>query len=285
VKRERVRGFDGTDLMMWRNSGSGAPVVISNGLGAPPDAWPRITDADSGFEVVGWSHRGTGGSQRPADPDRVTVKDHAEDLRAVMDAAGIDRAVIVGWSLGVNVAFEMALSHPERVAGILAVAGVPGGTFSALFAPLNVPRPLRRPVGLLGTKLLARVGPVVRFIEGGLPPSEAFAVPAWHPLARRLQHAEAGVRTLREFSRHDWRWYSHLVRAGERHPPMAIDAVTCPVTFVSGTFDVLASSKDIRAVAERHAGARTVELPGSHDLPLEYPEVLRRELKLLIKKS
>ncbi len=156
-------------------------------------------------------------------------------------------------------------------------------TVNALFAPLNVPRPLRRPVGLLGAKLLAGVGPVVRFIEGGLPPSEAFAVPAWHPLGRRLQHAEAGVRTLREFSRHDWRWYSHLVRAGDQHAPMAIGAVACPVTFVSGTFDVLASSKDIRAVAERHAGARMIELPGSHYLPLEFPDVLRRELNLLIR--
>jgi len=59
VERDHVRGSDGTDLMMWRNGGSGAPVVVSNGLGAPPDAWPGITDADSGFEVVGWSHRGT----------------------------------------------------------------------------------------------------------------------------------------------------------------------------------------------------------------------------------
>jgi len=118
-----------------------------------------------------------------------------------MDAARTDRAIIVGWSLGVNVAFEMALSHPERVAGVLAVAGVPGGTFSTLFPPLNLPRPVRRPVGLLGqgAKLLARVGPVVRFIEGGLPPSEAIAVPAWHPLARRLQHAEAGVRHFESF--------------------------------------------------------------------------------------
>jgi len=59
--------------------------------------------------------------------------------------------------------------------------------------------------------------------------------------------------------------------------------VACPVTFVSGTFDVLASSKDIRAVAERHAGARMIELPGSHYLPLEFPDVLRRELNLLIR--
>ncbi len=43
MDRERVRGFDETDLKMWRNDGSGALVVISNGLGAPPHAWSEIT--------------------------------------------------------------------------------------------------------------------------------------------------------------------------------------------------------------------------------------------------
>jgi hypothetical protein len=51
MDRERVRGFDETDLKMWRNDGSGAPVVISNGLGAPPDAWSEITYVDSGLEA------------------------------------------------------------------------------------------------------------------------------------------------------------------------------------------------------------------------------------------
>lgn len=266
---------------MWRNDGQGPPVLMSNGLGAPPDAWPGIADSGSPFDVAGWFHRGLGGSERPADAERVTVEDHVDDCVAVMDAAGFERAVVVGWSLGVNVAFELALRHPERVAGILAVAGVPGGTFTALFAPLGIPRRLRRPLGLVGTKVLARVGPLVRFVEGGLPPSEAFDARAFPPLGRRLLHVQAGLRTAREFARHDWPWYSHLVRAGERHAPMAITAVTCPVTFVSGTFDVLASSADIRRVARGLPGSRSVELPGSHYLPLEYPDELKRELTRL----
>ena len=56
-------------------------------------------------------------------------------------------ATLVGWSLGVNVAFELALKDPTRVTGVLAVAGVPGGSFSSLFAPLGVPRPLRARMG------------------------------------------------------------------------------------------------------------------------------------------
>ena len=38
----------------------------------------------------------------------------------------------MGWSMGVNTAFELAVSHPERVSGIFAVAGVPGDTFATM---------------------------------------------------------------------------------------------------------------------------------------------------------
>ena len=53
-----------------------------------------------------------------------------------MDSYGVDRAVVIEWSAGVNVAFEAAVRQPQRIAGVLAVGGVPGGTFEALLHPL-----------------------------------------------------------------------------------------------------------------------------------------------------
>ena len=106
----RVVASDGTRLRAWRNGGSGPSVVLSNGLGAPPAAWPGIADRDSGFDVVGWSHRGLGGSERPEDPQRITVEHHADDLTRVMDHVGMERALVLGWSLGVNVALVEASS-------------------------------------------------------------------------------------------------------------------------------------------------------------------------------
>lgn len=279
--RFRVRSSDGTELRAWRNGGPGPAVVLSNGLGAPPEAWPGITNSGSGFDVVGWYHRGTGGSARPEDVSRIEVEDHAEDLCAVMDAAGMTRAVLVGWSLGVNVAFEVALRHPGRVAALLAVAGVPGGIFSGLFAPLKLPRRLRRPVGMFGAEVLARAGPVLRLVVGGLPPHELLEPAALQP----LRHGVAGVQTLRAFSAHDWRWYAELVKAGEKHAPLDVAAVACPVTFVAGGYDLLASSADMRAAHRQLLGSRFLELPGSHYLPLEFPEVLHRELGRLLDRS
>ena len=50
----------------------------------------------------------------------------------------------MGWSMGVNTAFELALRHPERVTGIFAVAGVPGDTFATMLGPLRLPHGVAR---------------------------------------------------------------------------------------------------------------------------------------------
>src|ERR671916_440006 len=161
---------DGTWVRTWDNGGAGYPVVISNGMGAPPSAWPLLADPDSGVHAVSWYHRGLDASQRPADVDRITVEDHAADLEAVMDAAGMERAVLVGWSLGVNVAFAFARDHPGRVAGILAVGGRAGDPFPILFGPAGVLREWREPLGRVGAWALRWVGPPVAAAAAMVPP-------------------------------------------------------------------------------------------------------------------
>lgn len=272
---------DGTVLSAWRNSSDGPAVVLSNGLGAPPEAWPGLTDDDSGFSVVGWHHRGLGGSARPADPSRITVEDHAEDLVAVMDAARVHRALLVGWSVGVGAAFEVALRHPERVAGVLAVAGVPGGSFSALFGPVLMPRRLRPRAGRLAARALAHVGPAVRVAAEVLAPVGGHA----RDLVRPSSYAVASGHALRAFAGHDWRWYSELVRASEQHGALDLRALSCPTTFVAGRFDLITAADAVRRAAGRVPGARYVELPGSHYLPLEFPGAIKRELAVLSRRA
>ena len=50
----RVSAPDGTVLRAWSNEGNGPAVLLCNGLGAPPQAWPGLVISDSGFRVVAW---------------------------------------------------------------------------------------------------------------------------------------------------------------------------------------------------------------------------------------
>jgi len=270
-----VTSADGTRVRGWRNDGDPAalPVVVSNGLGTPPEAWPRVVADRARFRAVGWYYRGTGGGDRPADPSHVRVADHVDDLVAVMDANGMDRAVLACWSLGVNVGFQAARLHPDRVAGLLAVAGVAGGTFRSMGQPLGVPRALREAVGTGAARLLRLGAPALRVVAGALPlhPATAwliahsgFVLPAATP--DRLLPA------LAEFRSHDWRWYMTLALAAAPHEPMDLGFVGVPTTIVAGRWDVLASWRDMVTAAAQIPDCRVEVLPGSHFLPLEYPD-------------
>jgi 3-oxoadipate enol-lactonase len=274
-----VRSGDGTSIRAWSNDGNGPAVLLCNGLGTPPEAWPRLVAPDSGYRVVGWYHRGLGGSDRPDDPARVRVEDHTDDARAVLDAFGLETASVVAWSLGVNVAFELALEDPARVTAVLAVAGVPGGSYSSLFATYGVPRQLRAPLGRWSSRVLPVVGPLLPVLLASVPPWHDLLAPAaTRGPAREATHPGALGAVLREFARHDWSWYRHLSVALADHAPLDVSGVRCPVTFLAGRFDSLVDVADVRRAARAVPGARFRELLGTHFLPLQYPEVMLAEL-------
>jgi 3-oxoadipate enol-lactonase len=282
VTSQQVTSSDGTLIRAWSTRGDGVPVLLCNGLGASPSAWPAVVARASGFRVVGWDYRGLGDSQRPRTPGRVQVEDHAADARAVLDAFGLPSATAVGWSLGVNVAFELALDDPGRVNGVLAVAGVPGGSFSSLFAPLGVPRRLRPRAGRLSSRLLPVVGPLLPLLTGGMQPWQDLIGPAVaHRSSSEAARLEGLTSVLREFAGHDWRWFRHLAVAVADHAPLDLSPLSCPVTFLAGRYDTLVDAADMRTAAECLPAARYREFPGTHFLPLQYPELMLQELRLL----
>jgi len=74
------------------------------------------------FTVVTTDGRGTGRSDRPPTPECYAPAEVAADLLAVLDATGVDRAVLVAHCHAVPWALHLAADHPERVAGVVAIA-------------------------------------------------------------------------------------------------------------------------------------------------------------------
>lgn len=273
---------DGTRIRWWDNGCSGdggVPVVISNGLGASPAAWPFLGgDGRPGPgtpRAVTWHHRGLGGSERPRDASRIGIGDHVDDMLAVMDAAGIERAAVVGWSVGVAVAFEAARRAPERVESLLVLGGVNGGGFRV--GPTWTPAVVSRGLSRASAWSLRLVGPPVAGLISLLPRGlDASGVAGWAP-----GPLQTLAEVAREFSHHDWTWFSKMVLAAGEEPSIPVDDLRVPVTVVAGEFDTMAPVEDMVALAEGIPGARLVRLPGTHFLPLQFPEMLREELEAL----
>src|SRR3954471_9010012 len=74
------------------------------------------------FGVLTFDGRGNGKSDRPSQPEAYVEREYAADALAVMDATGTERAVLVSLSRGVERAMLLAADHPERVAGMVAIA-------------------------------------------------------------------------------------------------------------------------------------------------------------------
>jgi pimeloyl-ACP methyl ester carboxylesterase len=103
------------------SAGAGAPTWLClHGLVDRLEIWDGVADplAERG-RMIRYDQRGHGRSTAPPGP--YTREDMASDLVAVLDAAEIDRAVLVGHSMGGIVAMTAALAHPDRVAGLVLI--------------------------------------------------------------------------------------------------------------------------------------------------------------------
>ena len=97
----------------WQEAGSGTPLLLIMGASWSSKMWyPAVPALASKHRVISFDNRGTGESSTTVD---ATMSDLAADARAVLDAAGVEKAHVYGVSLGGVIAQQLALESPERV--------------------------------------------------------------------------------------------------------------------------------------------------------------------------
>jgi pimeloyl-ACP methyl ester carboxylesterase len=278
-----VLSDDGTLLRAWTNDPDGViegpTVLLCNGLATSAWAWPALLNTDCGVRVVSWNHRGTSGSDRPSDPNRVGVQYFVEDAMSVMDAFGLIKPVIMGWSIGVDTMFELAAIHPERVAGLFAVAGVPGDPFSTTLGPLHLPRPIARMVAQslargmwLGGKALS---PIASHLAIGPRMIEALSHTG---LIFKVPDPELAAVAFKEFLANPVEWYFHIALRSSEHNRVSLRRIRVPAMFVAGRWDLIAGSRHMATAAARVPDGTFVQVNGSHFVQMEQPELIHRLL-------
>lgn len=110
----------------WAEVGSGPVVLWHTGGGGDGSMWERAgyCEALPGRRHLLLDHRGHGRSDRPTELDAHRLDQYVEDVRAVLDAAGAERATLVGYSAGAIVACRLAAAEPDRVAALVCLGGV-----------------------------------------------------------------------------------------------------------------------------------------------------------------
>lgn len=113
---------DGVRLAV-ADEGEGTPVVLLHGLTATRRyvvMGSKVLER-GGHRVIAYDARGHGRSSPAPTPGAYGYETLAEDLRAVLDARGVERAVLAGASMGAHTLLRFALDAPERVAGIVVI--------------------------------------------------------------------------------------------------------------------------------------------------------------------
>ncbi len=277
VEERRVDSFDGTEIA-YHVVGEGKPVLLCNGLGGSWMAWShQIRYFQDRYRFISWDYRGLYRSGPPPDLDALRVSDHMRDGLAVLDAEGVDRAALIGWSMGVQVALEMCGRHPDRVSALTLVNGVSGQPWNTV---LNL--------GLMGDVL----PPVIRGIGAFPRVAEAITrrlvnIPETVTWAKRIGLA---AKTLDEdifhqlagsFADLDMKVYMRVLELlGEHDATRLLDEVDVPALVIAGDKDLFTPRSAAERMARRIPGAELLVVPGgTHYLAVEYPELVNLRIE------
>ena len=120
LERDGVRIF-------YEAAGKGPPVLLSHGYSATSRMWRGQVEALAPrYRIITWDMRGHGQSDSPDDPALYSEAATVGDMAAILDALGIDTAVIGGLSLGGYMSLAFHLAHPGRVRALMLFDTGPG---------------------------------------------------------------------------------------------------------------------------------------------------------------
>jgi len=254
--------------------GEGEPgMVLCDGLGCDGFVWKYLLpELSERYRTLRWHYRGHGRSTVPRDRDRLGMLYTCDDLDRLMAHVGMERAVIFGHSMGVQVALEFQRRHASRCVGLSLLCGSYGNVLDTFHD---------------GT-LLKRAFPVLRFLV------ERFPRPAAQ-LTRFLLSTELALRVGLEAEMNKQLirrkdvvpYFDHLSRMDPVVFVRSLDSLAehsacehlphtdVPVLIFGGEHDSFIPPWLSRRMADAIPGAELVIVEGgTHTLPLEQPALV-----------
>lgn len=273
-----ARADDGVHLY-WRAVGSGpVTLVCCNGVGVSSFFYKYLTDAfRTEARVLTWDYRGHGHSSSPLEPilsADLSIQRNTADLAAVLDAAAVSGPIVlVGHSMGCQVALEFAHQRGGNVGGLILMFGTPGRPLASLLdSPLSAPavRWLQRATAWGGRRAnrlwLAMVASPLAFPVGGL--------------TGLLDPVYAGRQDIGEYLQHlaeiDPRLFLRMVEQADEHDAEPyLDQITCPALVIASERDLFTPLHRSTVMADRLPRAeRMVLAEASHAAIVEHPDTI-----------
>jgi pimeloyl-ACP methyl ester carboxylesterase len=264
--------------LLYQTFGEGPAIVFANGIGVRyPGAVKQISALRGRYRVVCWDYRGVGQSVMADPGGDVSMPRHARDIRAILDHLSIERAIFVGWSMGLQVALEVIRQEPGRVAGLVGLLGTYARPFRTAF-----PWPIA--AGLESAFALLQQHPQVPQAALELAvalPRVAFSVLSRALFVGRDADTEVFAANVRSVAGVEKSLYLRTLLALAQHDASDIlPNVRCPTLVICGERDHLTPPRVARHMADLIPGAEYREVKGgTHFSLIEQPQVINRWLR------
>ncbi len=275
---------DGMHLY-WRAVGEGPAIVCNNGVGVSTFFWRYTVDQFSDrHTVLTWDYRGHGRSDPLPDPTtgEVGMPRHSRDMIAVMDAAGIDKALICGHSMGCQVGLEAWRAAEGRITAYVLILGTAGRALESFADNPRSPfffKLAGQLIAALGERTHRLVRPLLHsriawlFTRGAKLVDPMYASKA--DMAPYLEHL--AVLDMRMFIR-------TVLQMQEHDAWDVLRTIKVPVLIVGAERDAFTPIRLSKDMASRIPGAELLVLAdASHAAIIEQPETINHRIERFLR--
>lgn len=256
MPKVRANGIE----MYYEQQGEGPDLLLIMGLGAHLGGWMLNAPAlAKQFRVTTFDNRGCGRSSAPDEPYSIGLM--ADDTAALMDALGIERAHIVGASMGGMIGQELAINHPGRVNTLVLACSRARSSET------------RKLVAIAQRALW----------EAGVPPAAIQAIQQpWGSTSAILQDERLPLERLQLAAKDPYpiqlHAYLRQLDAAVAHDTLdRLERIAAPTLVLVGAEDILTPPYESSELARRIPGAEMQVLPrGGHGFNAEFPAEFNR---------
>lgn len=251
----------------YKLRGSGRPLILLlHGFGANTSSWRKVMGplAELGT-VVAYDRPGFGLTERPLGddlrawpgPNPYSADAQADQVVALIQALGFDRAILVGNSAGGTVAMHTYLRHPGRVQGLVFVdaAIYTGGGAPGWIKPL------------LRTPQMRRLGPLVS--RSLVAQGDRLLELAWHDPGRLTPEDMAAYRKATQVEGWDRALWEFTLASADLWLAARVDEVRVPTLVVTGDDDRIVPTEESIRLAQELPDAGLVVIPACGHVPQE----------------
>ena len=255
--------------MYYEIHGEGFPLVMIMGLSANIDWWhpPIIEEISKYYKAIIFDNRGAGRTDKPK--KEYSIKEFAEDTIGLMDALKIEKAHVLGVSMGGMIAQEIVLNHPDRVQKL--VLGATNCGMSKMVFPSE------------------EVTEVLTRSRENITPEEAAkdTIPLLYPESYIKNNPDIIKSTIETILKHPIPGFAFQLQVGailKFDTCRRIKKLNTPTLIIHGTEDILVPTGNAHILEKRIPNTKKVLIDGAgHGLVRQEPEIFLQSVLEFLK--